>query len=131
MLATEIQHDGRPATLANVMDITDRKRAEEALRESEARYRELFENASDIIYTQDLNGNYTSANQAARRILGYSSEEILRLNYRDVVHPESLAAAEENLRKKFVNGVEATPPYEVVVRSKVAPRSGSRSHPGS
>lgn len=118
VLATEIRHDGRPATLANVMDITDRKRAEEALRQSEARYRELFENASDIIYTHDLNGNYTSANQAARRILGYSSEEILRLNYRDVVHPESLPAAEENFRKKFVNGIEATPPYEVLVRSK-------------
>jgi PAS domain S-box-containing protein len=118
VLATEIQHDGRPAILGNVIDITDRKHAEEALRQSEARYRDLFENASDIIYTHDLKGNYTSANQAARRILGYGPEEFLRMNYRDVVDPESLPAAEENFRKKTVNGVEATPPYEIRVRAK-------------
>ena len=71
VLATDIEHNGRPATLANALDITDRKHAEGALRQSEARYKELFENSSDIIYTHDLQGKYTSFNEAARRILGY------------------------------------------------------------
>jgi PAS domain S-box-containing protein len=46
-------------------DITDRRRAVEDLEESEARYRNLFENANDIIYVHDLEGNYISVNKAA------------------------------------------------------------------
>ncbi len=117
-LVTEIEHNGRPATLGNVQDITDRKRTEEALRESEARYKELFENSSDIIYTHDLQGKYTSVNEAARRILGYSSEEFLTLTYRDIVDTEHISLTEEKLRIKVEKGVDKTAPYELRARSK-------------
>ncbi len=118
VLAADIEHNSRPATLANALDITDRKHAEEALRQSEARYRELFENSSDIIYTHDLEGNYTSVNEAAKRILGYTSEEFLALGFRDIVDPEYIPTIAEDLRKKIHNGVERTGPYELRVRSK-------------
>lgn len=118
VMATEIEHNGRPATLANAIDITDRKKAEDALRESEARYRDLFENAHDIIYTHDLDGRYISVNAALTRILGYTMDEIRTMNYRDLIDPEHLPTAEENLRKKFENGRESTGPYEIVVRAK-------------
>ena len=102
VLATDIEHNSRPATLANALDITDRKHAEEALRQSEARYRELFENSSDIIYTHDLEGNYTSVNEAARRILGYTSEEFLTLGFGDIVDPEYIpVTAEEISARRF------------------------------
>ncbi len=115
---TEIEHNGRPATLANALDITNRRGAEEALRQSEARYKELFENSSDIIYTHDLQGRYTSVNEAARRFLGYSSEEFLALTFRDLVDPDHIAVAEENFRIKVENGVDKTDPYEVKLRTK-------------
>ncbi len=118
VLATDIEHNGRPAILGNVLDITDRKHAEEAMQRSEARYRELFENSSDIIYTHDLEGHYTSINEAARRILGYSSEEFLTLIFEDIVDREYISIAEENLRIKIENSVDKTRPYELRVRSK-------------
>lgn len=55
------------------------QRAEETRRQCDARYRELFENAYDIIYTMDLDGNLTSINKAGERISGYTRAEVLSL----------------------------------------------------
>jgi PAS domain S-box-containing protein len=49
------------------------------LRESEERYRNLFENANDLIYVHDLKGNYLSINKATERVFGYAREEALRM----------------------------------------------------
>lgn len=99
-------------------DITDRKRAESALVDSEMRYKDLFDHASDGIYTVDLQGNFTSGNEAAARMLGYSREELLTVNFQDLVDPDYLPLAEKNFRMKIQNGVETTGPYEVLVHSK-------------
>ncbi len=66
----------------------ERRRAEEALRASEQRYRELFENASDMLFTLDLDGRFTSINRACETITGYAREEALTLTLADVVAPE-------------------------------------------
>ena len=77
----------------NIREISQRKRAEEALRESEARYRDLFENANDIIYTHDLDGHFTSFNRMGERITGYTREEALNMNIAQIVAPEHLDLA--------------------------------------
>ncbi len=86
--ATVIEHNGRPATLANVVDITDRKRAEEALRQSENRYRELVETASDLIYQCDSRGSVTFANSVALKKLGYQKEEFMGRHYLEFIQPD-------------------------------------------
>ncbi len=70
------------ANLALQQDITERKRAEEALRESEERYRNILDQIYDIYYEMDLAGNLTFVNEATYRKLGYSQEELIGKSYR-------------------------------------------------
>ncbi|HEX3142457.1 MAG TPA: PAS domain S-box protein [Pyrinomonadaceae bacterium] len=83
-----------------VRDVTDRRFAQAAVIESEERYRELIENANDIIYTHDLKGNFTSLNKVGELITGYSCEEALTMNIVDVLAPSSLEVARHMLARK-------------------------------
>ena len=71
-----------------IRDITERKRAEQALRDSEDRYRDLVENSQDLLCTHDLEGKLLSANPAPARILGYQVAELLEIPMRSLVAPE-------------------------------------------
>ncbi len=82
-------------------DIDERKRAEEALRESETRFRSLFEHSLDAVFLTAPDGTVLAANQAAERLLGYSEEELRRLGRAAVVNeadPRLAAALEERAR---------------------------------
>ena len=82
--------DGRPKfALGMVEDTTERRRAHEALLESERRYRELFENANDMVFTLDLDGRITAINRAGERITGYPREELLGRPASELLAPGS------------------------------------------
>jgi two-component system, NarL family, sensor histidine kinase DegS len=82
--------------------------ANDALRVSEERYRELFENANDIIFTTDLLGNFISVNRAGERMIGYGREEAKRMNIGEVCAPECQALAFRMLDRRIM-GEEPVP----------------------
>ena len=85
-------------------DISERKKAEDALRESEDRYRDLVEHSEDLVCVHDLDGNLLSANPASARILGYAVEELLRIPMRELIIPEGRPAFDEYLKRLRTTG---------------------------
>jgi PAS domain S-box-containing protein len=91
-----------------------RKRLEviqQDLKASEERYRGLFENAIDGIWIHDLEGNFTSFNRASEKIIGYSREDIFKMNAKDFLSQESLDLAHK-IRRKLLNNEPVEQPYE-------------------
>ena len=90
--------ESRPARVVLAIDVTERIASERALRRSEARYRELFENASDLITTVDLDGRITAVNEAFVNATGYGREELIGRRLEELVPADArpvLAAAHE------------------------------------
>ena len=110
------EHDTVLGVIGVATDTTENRRAEISIRESEERYRELFENANDIIYTHDLQGNFTSLNRSGERITGYSREEAVKMNIADVIAPEFLPLARDMMAQKASDRVSTV--YEIDIIAK-------------
>ncbi|MGB8707790.1 MAG: PAS domain S-box protein, partial [Dehalococcoidia bacterium] len=79
---TSTEYKGKRATAGSFMDITERKQSEETLAKSEERYRTIMDETHDDYFEVDLAGNYTFVNDAFCRSVGYSSEELIGMNYK-------------------------------------------------
>lgn len=97
--------DGEPLYLLGISeDITERKKAEEALRKSEEKYRGILENMDDAYYEVDLNGDLVFFNEALISKTGYSRGELMGMNYRQYVSPETRKAVSKVFSEIYKTG---------------------------
>jgi two-component system, cell cycle sensor histidine kinase and response regulator CckA len=112
-----ISFRGRPASLAMANDITERKRAEQELRDSEQRFRDLFERSPDAIFVEDSHGIVLDINPAACRLHGLGRDELIGKGFCDLVPSE--------LRE------EVTRDFQAFVEGRLEQIEGvSRTHDG-
>ncbi len=110
-----LEYKGRRAELVVSMDVTERKRTEKSLRESEERFRSYIENANDNIFTLDLTGRITSANRAMYEKLGYTEAELLGMSALELTEPERRAEVAQALQHIWAG--ESIDEVEVPVRT--------------
>ncbi len=109
---------GRPVGHEGVYrDITERRLAEEALRETEERYRSLFDNASDSILTFTLDGAITSVNRAYAKLTGWTTDELMGENWQTLIAPVDRERMAERTRRALA-GEKLSSIFEVAALCK-------------
>ena len=96
---SQVQLHGADHFIVILRDVTERKRVEAALRENEQRYRTLFSQAMDGILLLDAEGNVVDVNGSFARMHGYTNDELLKMNLRQLDTPETLTHAPERIRR--------------------------------
>ena len=114
--STRTEHDGRPAVTGTMIDATERRERERALEAREERYRDLIENAADIVYTCDLEGRLTSLNRAGQRLTGYSAAEATTMRIADFVTDSQRALVDDLIQRQLRERQDMTAEFEVVTR---------------
>jgi len=101
-------------SVETLQDISERKNAEEDLQKSERRFRDLFENALDPIWLHDLDGYFIIANQAAAKITGMTTSELVSRNVKEFLTPGGLKLARE-IRRRLIEEHSVESPYELEI----------------
>ncbi|MEG4294324.1 AAA family ATPase [Microcoleus sp. C2C3] len=111
-----IELGGEACILLVTNDITERQRVEEALKESEGKYRDLVETSQDMIWSVDAEGRFTFVNAAVKHIFGYNPEEMIGRKFSAFQPPEQLLKDNE-IFQRMLNG-ESVFQYETIQLAK-------------
>jgi PAS domain S-box-containing protein len=106
--------------MAVIQDETGQHLAYEALQASEERFRELFENANDVIFLHDLKGRILAINRVAEQLTGYSRDEVLGEGFERLVAPEAEPPIQDTIRAHL--GGSTTQHYELSILSRLGVR---------
>ena len=99
--------EGKPCGFRGVVrDVTERQKMEEALRESEERYRAVFDNAGIGIDLLDRDGRILQVNQSLSDMLGYSEEELRQLTFQDITYPEDTEVSKSKLEALMAGEID-------------------------
>jgi PAS domain S-box-containing protein len=101
-----VKYHGRVASMGILRDITERKRAEALINESEKKYRNLVELATDIIYLSDINGNQVFMNDAGYKILEAIPEEVIGQPWSKWLHPADREKSFKKFKEMVDNGID-------------------------
>jgi PAS domain S-box-containing protein len=99
--------NGKPTILSDCRDISERKQAEEKLRESEERFRQIFEESPSGMAIVGADFHYIQANTAFCKMLGYTEGELTSLTAKDITHPEHLNQDVESVKKLLQGEIPA------------------------
>jgi PAS domain S-box-containing protein len=118
MNTTIFSTEGEQITAMTIIgeDVTERKVTADALSRSNAQLQDLVDNTSDLIQIISMDGRFLFVNRAWREILGFQSDEVAKLNIRDIVHPDFLEETYEKFNK--IERGERIPDFETVFRRK-------------
>jgi len=96
---------GTGQSVGSMIDITERKSVERALRESQEKYRQLLEDIEDVFYEVDLHGNFTFVNDSVSRVFGFTRDELIGRNYRYMTDKENAGKIYEAYNKVVTSNV--------------------------
>jgi len=126
LTGNSIQYEDKPTALISVTDITERKQAEEALKNSEEKYRNILKNIEESYYEVDLTGNFTFFNDSMYKTMGYTREELMGMNNRGYTNKENA----EKLFQAF-NEVYRTGKPGRVVDYEIIRKDGANRYVGT
>jgi len=111
-----LEYQGNPSDMVIIRDISERKQGEQALKESEEKYRNLVERANDgILIVQG--GIIVYMNQSLGKICGYTVKEATGTSFTDYIHPKELSKVAERYKMR-ASGEDVPPIYESIVKHK-------------
>jgi PAS domain S-box-containing protein len=99
---TQINYHGKPGVMGTLLDVTNRKKAEDALLESESKYKFLVDRMMEMAFILDKTGTIRFANKFAYKTLGYEEKEVIGKSIADFLTPVTLAKAMYSLGQEFL-----------------------------
>jgi len=120
LITFAFDNGGVDTRIVMILDETAQHVAEEAVKSSEERFRELFENANDVIFLHDFGGKILAVNRAAEYITGYARAEVMGRNFDQLVAPEARHPMHDSIRAHL--GGSPTQHYELPIVSKYGNR---------